>query len=84
MRKKLYFMVVKNGRIERSKNPFPKKLSRDGGSYNLFPVYKDELFTPKEMIKIDLPDDWCVSVEIDPQETFIATGSRFPLYPLEV
>lgn len=84
MRKKLYFMVVENGRIERPKNPFPKKLSRDGGLYNLFPVFKGELFTPKEMIKIDLLDDWYIGVEIDPKETFIAAGSRFPFYPLEV
>lgn len=84
MRKKLYFMVLKNGHIERPKNPFPKKLSRDGGPYNLFPVYRGELFTPKEMIKVDLLDDWYISVEIDPNETFIAAGSRFSFYPLEV
>lgn len=74
-----YFKVVKSGRIERPRNPFPKKLARDGGPHGIYEVREGELFTSKEMIEIDLFDDWYIGIHIPSSKVYFADGSRYAL-----
>lgn len=75
----LYFKVVKSGRIERPRNPFPKKLARNGGPHGIYEVKEGELFTGKEMIKIDLLDDWYIGIDIPSSKVYFTDGSRYAL-----